>query len=434
MMTLPLARRLPALLLLGPAAFAAAQSAPSVLSAPSTVGAPGVGGLSAMAPAGQLNYSISLSDSAIVGYNGGDGVANSVNLAGNAGFVSSSERHPTSFIYSGGYLFGSNGQPNTSFQNLGISQVLNTRQWTFLLSDVVSYLPATPRFGLAGVPGVGDTGSLPIGAGTQGATDAVLTNYGQRVTNTTTGSADHRFSSRTTGSAFASYTKQYFFGDLGLNSNFLSVGGQLARNLSATTLVGGGYTYTSATYPGLNYGFVSHGVSGIFQHTFNGRTSMNGSIGPQWTSSTGTALFPNRLSVAASLSVNYLAGLNNYYLSYSRGTNPGSGVLLGAVSDYVSLGAQRRFDRNWSGGAYVSYSHSSTLATNPLLSANVSAFTAGLQASRRISNSFSAFASYAVQHQLAAQVLLNNNAFNGTAHIISAGITYSPRPIHLGRR
>ena len=91
-----------------------AQSAPSadVGGTPSSSGA--------LAVAGQLTYTLSASGSVVTGYNGVNGVSDSINIAGNAAYVSSSERHPTSFVYSGGYLFGNNGQPSTAYQNLGV--------------------------------------------------------------------------------------------------------------------------------------------------------------------------------------------------------------------------------------------------------------------------------------------------------------------------
>ena len=413
-------------LLTGSAALA--QSAASALTGGTS------SGVGSVAAANELSYSFTVSNSAIFGYSGANGFSDSVNVAGNAGYVSASERHPTSFVYSGGYLFGNNGQPSSSFQNFGVSQVLNTRQWTFVASDVISYLPSTPRFGLAGVPGVGDTGSLPIATG--GLTgDAVLTNYGQRITNSASGSADYRITGRTSINTYAGYTMQKFLGDVGINNNFLNAGSQVQHSVTAATLVGVGYSYSYSTFPGLtNLSFKSNTVSGILQHTFSPRLSMQASIGPQWTNGSNSTLFPSRVSIAANVGVNYVAGRNNYSLNYSRGTSTGSGVLLGVVSDYLNFAGQRRFSENWSGGLFAGYGHAQSLANDPALYTSTNSLTMGLQTSRRLGEHFSAYGSYALQYQAVGQVLLTNNAFSGTAHVISAGVTYSPRPIHVGRR
>lgn len=402
--------------------------------------------LGSFAEGDTLNYSLSVSNSLIVGYSGVNGPSDSVNLSGNAGFVSSSQSHPTSFIYSGGYLFGNNGQPSSSFQNFGVSQVLNTRQWAFVASDVISYLPSTPRFGLAGVPGVGDIGTLPIATGQQNG-DALLTNFGQRITNNASGSADYKLTNRTNINGFAGYTIQRFLGSSGgsvgggiaggsgYDNNLFNAGVQAQHNLTAATMVGVGYTYLHTTYPSLSaFGFTSNSVVGIYQHTFSPRFSMQASAGPQWTAGSNQSNIPSRLSVAANVSVNYVAGRNNYSVNYSRGTSAGSGVLLGSLSDYLGFSGQRRFSESWGAGFFGGYGHAQSLSTIPALYTNTNSFTAGLQGNRRLSDHWSAYGSYALQYQTVGQLVATNNAFNGTAHVISFGITYTPRPIHLGRR
>ena len=75
-----------------------------------------------------------------------------------------------------------------------------------------------------------------------------------------------------------------------------------------------------------------------------------------------------------------------------------------------------------------------SLATAPTLATSLDSFTTGVQASRRIGEHFSAFGSYALQYQSVGQLAATDNAFHGVAHVVSVGVTYAPRPIHLGRR
>ena len=262
-----------------------------------------------------------------------------------------------------------------------------------------------------------------------------MTNYGQRITNTVSGSAGYRISARTNLNLFSGYTNQHFFSTLGINNNLFNVGGQLTRSISASTLVGGGYTYTHSTFPGLNnLSFTSNSVVAIYQHTFSPRLSLQASIGPQFTSGSNAAIFPTRTGLSASASLAYLAGRNNYSLNYGHGTTTGAGVLLGAITDYVSFAGQRRFTENWTGGFFGSYGHAQSLSNDPTLYTRTNSFTAGLQATRRLGERFSAYGSYALQYQGVGQLLATTNAFNGTAHVISLGVTYAPRPIHIGRR
>ena len=407
-----------------PSAFAqaAASAAPAATM-------PGAGG-----SADLLSYSLSVSDSLIFGYNGVNGASDSVNVSGSAGYVSGSERHPLSFVYSGGYLFGNNGQPSSSFQNLGISQVLNTRNWTFMVSDLVSYLPVAPRFGISGVPGVGDIGTAPIGTGIVPG-DALLTNFGRRITNTAIGGVTVRLTGRDSIRSSVSYTKQHFLDGDGIENNQFIVGGELDHAFTQATTVGAGYTYAQALYPQRDLSFISQSVVGIFQHSFSPRLNVFASAGPQFTHGSNTALIPSSTNLSIGAGANYLRRRDSYTASYSHGTSTGSGVLYGALTNNFNLSAQRRFSPDWTGGLFASYATARTLAGQTSgLYTDASSVAAGVQASRRLGEHWSAYGSYAAQFQSVGQVLVTDNAFNGTANVISFGVTYSPRPIRLGRR
>lgn len=417
------ARRL--LLLLAVPAAVHGQAVPAGAPAPATGG-------STVAP-DQITYSLSASESAIFGYQGVNGASNSFNISGNAGYVSGSERHPTSFVYSGGYFFGNNGQPSSSFQNLGISQVYMTQKWTLLATDIVSYLPVSPRFGLSGVPGVGDIGTTPVGTGVV-PSDALLSNYGRRITNTIVGGATYRITGRTSVRTSGSFSNQYFLDDTGIPNDQAIASGELDHQFTYSTLVGGSYNYSRFTYPGSGFSFISQSVSAVYQHTFNPQFILTASAGPQWTSGSNAQLAPSSVSVAANLSVNYNVRRTNYTLTFNRGTSAGSGVLYGAQSLTANLAATRQFTDRWTGGLFASYGHANALTNLPGLYTSAESFAVGAQATRRLGQYWSAYGSYAAQFQSVGQLAATNNAFSGTAHVISLGISYSPRPIHVGRR
>ncbi len=421
-------------MMLGLAAAAAGMSALACPAQSASGAAPSTAPSGGSAAVDLLSYSVSASESLIFGYNGVNGASDSFNISGSAGYVSGSERHPISFVYSGGYLFGNNGQPSSSFQNLGISQVLNTRKWTFLLSDLVSYLPVAPRFGISGVPGVGDIGTQPIGTGIVPG-DSLLTNFGRRITNTAIGGATVRLTGHDSIRSSVSYTKQHFLDGNGIENNQLIAGGELDHTFTQATTVGGGYNYARATYPQANLSFISQSVVGIFQHNFTARFNVFGSVGPQWTHGSDTTLVPSRTSISIGAGASYFIRHDSYSANYSHGVSTGSGVLYGALTDDFSVSAQRRFSENWTGGLFGSYARARTLANQGSgLYTNSSSVAAGVQASRRFGQHWSAFGSYAAQYQTVGQLLLTDNAFSGTANVISFGVTYAPRPIRLGGR
>ena len=409
-------------------------SAPAALAQAAASVAPSASQPSSNTQADLLTYSLSASESLIFGYNGVDGPSDSFNISGSAGYVSGSERHPLSFVYSGGYFFGNNGQPSSSFQNLGISQVLNTRKWTFLLSDLVSYLPVAPRFGLSGVPGVGDIGISPIGTGIIPG-DALLTNFGRRITNTAIGGATVRLTGRDSVRSSVSYTKQHFLDGNGIENDQLIAGGELDHAFTQATTVGAGYTYALATYPQSNVSFTSQSVVGIFQHSFSAHFNVFASLGPQWTHGSDSTLIPSSTNLSIAAGGSYFRRHDTYTASYSHGTSTGSGVLYGALTNNFTGAAQRRFSDNWTGGLFASYGSARTLADQSSgLYTSTSSVAGGVQGSRRLGEHWSVYGSYAAEYQTVSQLLVTDNAFNGVANVISFGVTYAPKPIRLTRR
>jgi hypothetical protein len=400
---------------------------------PAATGTPTIPSLNVAPLAGQLNYSLSASQSFLVGYNGGDAFTGSANVSGNAGFVSASQSHPLSFLYSGGYLFGeSTGQPNSLFQDFGISQELITRHYVFLIGDQVSYLPNSPVFGLSGVPGLGDIGTQPIGTGSL-PVESILTNYGKQVSNTAHGSATAKLSAETSLSAFGDYTLLRFPSNSGISTDEVDGGASLNHRLDARNTIGVGYNYSNFSYgSGQNISITSQAVTLQYQHVFSRQLLLAASVGPQRTSSSEPDVIPTGTNVAADLSLFYSAKSITYLLSFNRGTTSGAGVLEGTLSDNVNFTASRQFGRDWSGGFSANYGDASSLETVGASSFTAKSFYAGLQATRKLGRNFSAYGSYNVETQSTRGSSLGVNAFNGVENVIGLGITYSPRAIQLG--
>jgi hypothetical protein len=405
----------------------------SAQAAPAATGTSTIPTLNNAPLAGQLNYSLSGSESILVGYNGGDALTSSTNVSGSASFVSASQTHPLSFLYSGGYLFGeSTGQPNAIFQDFGISQEWITRHYVFLLGDQVSYLPNAPVFGLSGVPGVGDIGTQPIGTGSL-PVESILTDYGKQVSNTAHGSATAKLSAGTSLTGFGDYTVLRFPSSNGINTDEVDGGASLNHRLDARDTIGGGYTYSNFSYQsGQSISVTSQEVNLQYQHVFSRQLLVAGSAGPQRTSSSEPAVIPTSTNVAADLSLFYSAKSVHYLLSFNRGSSSGAGVLEGSLADNVNFTASRQLTRDWSGGISANYGDASSLEKVGNASFTANSFYAGLQATRKLGRDFSAYGSYNVEFQSTGGPSLEVNAFNGVENVIGLGITYSPRAIQLG--
>ena len=385
---------------------------------------------------GQLTYGVSASQTMITGYNGGDGngTISSTDISGDLAYISSSEKHPLSLVYSGGYLASASSQiPSSWFHNLALSQSYRTRTWNFVLSDLVSYLPESPVGGLSGVAGIGDLGVTPVQVGVYEA-PGILTNYAQRVSNIVSGSAEHNLSGSTSVTGTGSYVIQRFLNsaaDLTDDSNELEASGGISHRMDARNTFATNYSYMQFTYVGQPYSFTSNGINFEYIRHFSPHLTLDSSLGPEWT--TSSLLTATSTNLAAAISLSYSGQRNSTSLAYTRGTSSGSGVAEGALSDSVIFSARRSLNRVWTGATSVSYVYSQSLPNSVYLPFTIQSEIAGVQLSRAIGRDFSGFASYTLEHQTTEGNSLSPLTFSGLQQVFGFGVTYSPSAFHLGR-
>jgi hypothetical protein len=390
---------------------------------------------------GSLRYSLTASESVVLGYNGqsSTGTSEYTNLSGNLAYLSSSTTHPFSAVYSGGYLIGNSSFPSYTYQDLALSQVLKTKYWDFIAADSVDYLPQTPVTGLSGIPGAGDINVSPIQVGpTTGL--GILTLYATRVTNVVSGSATRHLTESTTFSGTGSYMIQRYTGSTstGLDNDQESAVGSLQHRIDARNSVGASYLFSNSKLnqggTGVQYGFQTQSVLGSYTRELSRQFTVDVSAGPQWLNSSGGNLLTSgsvNLSTAANL--RYLGKVYTASLSYSRGISNGDGVVLGSRNDIISFSTQRQIGHTFNVAGLVGYNRSESLANITVGAFSNSGVVAGGQLTAQLRRSLSAFASYSVQRQLFDGNSPTLNAFNGHSQYISVGVTYSPKPL-FGRK
>jgi hypothetical protein len=419
-------------MMIAPAGFG--QALPAAEAAPISTG------FSVPRVAGTLNYAVSASESLTWGYYGNQGAASGTNLTGDLGYISNSKQYPFSMVFSGGHSWANSGEPSYSFLNLGMSQVVNIKRWSLLVSDSVNYLPGTPTTGLSGVAGVGDLGITPVQVGAD-IGQGVLTDYSDRVSNTLGGNIQRELTGRTSFNAFGSYGIMRFVGSsntaAGLNSDYESGGAGISHQIDARNSLGGNYSYSSYNYIGnfgvADSGFVSQTASAQYTHQFTRKLSMSVAAGPQW-SSVNAAGGAQGLSAFASASAAYAGHDTHLSLSYVRSTNSGFGVVGGALSNSVSFGVSRTIARVWSCSVSTSYTESSSVPTALTAPFALDTVIAGAQVSRAIVRNISAYATYTFEHQTSDQSAATVDVFSGLEQVVGFGVTYSPSSIHLGRQ
>ena len=403
---------------------------------PAAVGSPRAPGFSLPTTAGSLHYSVSASETISLGYQGQNTTATTSNLSGNLGYLSGSETHPFSALYSAGYLFsnGTGGVPSSTFQTLGLSQIVTAGRYSIILADNVSYLPTAAAAGLSGIPGVGDA-NLPPGqflTGTQG----VLSNYATRIDNTASGSISRALTGKTSLTGRATYAVDRFLGTQtygAIESNSYSYILGAEHRLDARTTYGVNGNFARYVYLGQNISTDSQGVSAEFSRQLSRRASISLSAGPEYITS-NTPLIPSRLSFIASTGFSYTSRDSGFTVGYGRSTGSGSGVIAGALTDSITGAYQRRFGPSLQATSSVTYLRTQSLSQAPGLNFKSNAIIGGVQVNRAIVRNVSLYGSYTLERQNYNGSTAGNFTFNGLTQILGFGVTYSPESLHVGRR
>ena len=409
---------------------------------------PTLGGLSYELRAGTFRYGATASEVFQRGFSADRGTIYQTNLSGNVAYSTRSLRHPFSAVYSGGVLLANqSGYGTTFFQNLALTQSYATRTWNFGLSDTVSYLPQSPTVGLSGVPGTGDLGLSPVVNGGI-PSQSILSFNSSRVSNTVTGDVSHQLTGRTSLAGDASYSLLHFFDNAAIDSRQISADLALRHQLDARTIVGVGVNYSIFNYDIVqNASFETRSVNLQLSRQLTRSLAAAGSLGPQWINGSSGLGIPSRLTTTANASLTYTKHFGITSLSYFRGTNGGSGVVAGSLSDSVGGSFARSFGRDWSAALSGGYSRSRGLATqssapNLLLAgvANYGNFDStfgGAQVSRRLTRSLSAFGSYTASHQTYANFGTlgtdTRGALNGLLQTFAVGVSFYPRSLVPGQ-
>jgi hypothetical protein len=337
-------------------------------------------------------------------------------------------------VYSGGYLASESSlMPSAWFHNLALSQSYRTRAWNFVLADMVSYLPESPVGSLSGIAGIGDLGITPVQVGADQGT-GILTNYAQRVSNTVSGSAEHNLTGSTSLTGTGSYVIQRFLAngaDTTNDDNELEAGAGISHRMDARNTIGANYSYMQFTYVGQSFSFLSNGINFTYIRRVSPRLTLNSSLGPEWT--TSSLLTATSVNLAAAIALTYGGQRNSASLTYTRGTNSGSGVVEGTLSDTVAFVARRTLNRVWTGSTNVSDVYSQSLPNALFTPFTIQSVIAGAQISRAIGRHFSGYASYTLEHQTTEGNSLSPLTFSGLQQVFGFGVTYSPGAIHLGR-
>ena len=195
-------------------------------------------------------------------------------------------------------------------------------------------MPQAPIDGFSGIPGSGE----PIGGtGTPPAsTQSILTVNTHTISNSANVEVDERLNFKTSVTAGGSSGLIRFPDTNGIDTDQQMARGGITRMFNSRTSLTGQYSFSHYTYPSLGYSSNVSSVEGSFTRKWTRQFSSTVSAGPQWISSSNSAVVPSSTRVAADAVITYKFHTGTANVEYSRGISGGSGYLVNAEIDALT--------------------------------------------------------------------------------------------------
>lgn len=375
------------------------------------------------------------------GASGSSRINDQSNLVGTLGLQRVRKDSQFNLTYEGGAYgyfgpsFSSNGAASNvgQFHSLVAMETLRSHHWRLQLADQFSYLPEA-GFGFVGFSGLNTFGVIP-GGGFIGSpfvnntfipSQTILTGNSRRISNAATTEVEYG-RGRSTVTATAVYGTLHFFDSGFLDSNSLTVLAGYNYSLTRRDIVAITGLYSDFKF--------NSGLPGITNRGF--QLSYGRKVARSLYLQAGGGAFTSRSTVAGVgntsrstwstfTSVQYLVSKGSLGLIYSRSPTTGSGVLLGAENDYLSLIASRQLSHTYFASVDAGYAHNSALFHNTTGNhqSKFNGWQSGLTLSRNFGERFNAYLYGNVLQQLSG----GSNVFRYT---VGVGLNWHGRPIKL---
>ena len=301
-----------------------------------------------------------------------DGIGNSGWYAnnyflGNLSLVKNWRQALTSVNYSGGgYVSTDSSQGNGSYQNFSFFQDFRSARWDLSLVDVFAYLPQS-QFGFGGGTNLGQPGTggtLPVPApGVGGDTSQnIFSAVGTRYTNTGVAQANFTLTERDSLTFSGSYGLLRFVDSGNFSTDTITAGMGYNRVLTKLDTLGFFYNFSGFHYADDPQAFGSHSAGVAYGRKLTGRLAFKIAGGPQINTYRIPVNGSTRVMTGfGSANLSYGLQNGNITLAYQHGLSGGSGVLVGSQMDQVTLAANHRLGRVWTGFINSGYSRNSSL-------------------------------------------------------------------------
>ena len=369
----------------------------------------------------------------------GGGWFDTTYLAANASLVEQWAHSHFALDYSGGGYFSTDSvQGNGAYQELSAGQTFEWRRFRLDMFDQFAYLP-TSAFGFGGLsnlgtPGVG--GSLSTGLGSLGGgyvpNQTIYSSNGPRYDNSFLTQGTIYVSPRGSITLVGSYGLLRFTQDNGLgNDDFIGSAGYNYQVTRKDTL-GVLYRFTAYHFQGEPQAIGDHVFNLAYGRKITGRLGLSLFGGPEITTfRTPIGNKTQQTDVSFGAALNYGFERGGFGVTYSHGTNGGSGILAGASGDTLNASVFRQVTRQWTGRGNFGYARTHAFTATSIVGPEFNTYFVGVGLDRPIGRdallSFG-YTAYVQQDNQAACGALCSGSATGTQHQIAVGFQWHTRP------
>lgn len=285
-------------------------------------------------------------------------------------------RYEFTATYAGvGLLYNRHPALNTSAHTLTISQRIDGKRSSLLLTDFVTYLPESgygyARFGALDTPGGTSYGYGGLYSGNTAGLDtpflpgqSILTGTSSQVGNSTVAQYDYLTSPLSSLTVMGSYVTLLFPNSQHINYNSAIVRIGYDRSISPNNSIGLFYQADIVRFGSLGGNFTNHEVSLVYRRTISNRLGLELGAGPQVNVfNNSQAQHSTQFSWQGQARLTYQLERLSLELDYFHYTSGGSGVYQGARTDTVAMQTSVPFSRMWAASMSLGYAYNTNLQT-----------------------------------------------------------------------
>jgi len=329
--------------------------------------------------------------------------------------------------YTGGYsYFYDTTNPDRVFHSVLLSQDFVIGKMTMSFHDQMRF---SPEAGFGFEPISGDE-SLDPGVTNN---DSILTNFGQRISNTAAAELGYRLSPHNTINTSATYTLSRFLDNLGgFESDQTNVRASFEHRFNPRQSIYASYGYGFIDYIGNVPGLDFHDIQLGFSRQLPGRFTVQASAGP---SIRHQGLFggltDDSLNWSASSSLAYRSRKGQSFgLNFSRSTSNGGGITTGSTQSRVETSTSLKFRRKYTNTFRFGYSHNDGISN----AFQTDSLYGGYDLSRSLGRNASVRIGYFAQQQSSTGGCTNSLCqYDGLRQGVVIGLRYSFHPFDVRR-